>query len=391
MLSYKKYLKYKLKYLNLKQLAGAHAEPTNNAAILLFFYHNNEYKAIFVIENNNDNEIGTPGGGIEPGESPEDAMKREFDEEIGMDLPPLENEDNYEIYYNPDNGNTTYIYISSLKNSSDKITFIKSKNNETKGVVNLSFNKLVDDILFGETQFTDTRGNLHSIREPIKKSLKHLLYQGKLNRYITDRRILSKLKENGNYRVAPAGAVPARAVPVNLLQFTGGIYLGEPLSVKLNKLDSTNRRKSRCLDKTTLLYKILANSIVNLIKTTKYEHLTFYMGLHVEIKNVSGALKFPEINLEDNNYYINKFNVVISTSNKAIGLLLQDIPPGQSYKDTYHITILHSDSGFTERDRRAVENALLTELSTYKRERRNYNLNPNVSAYKAKITGTTCK
>ena len=145
MLSYKKYLKYKLKYLNLKQLAGAHAEPTNNAAILLFFFHNYEYKAIFVIENNN--QISTPGGGIDPGESPEDAMKREFNEEIGMDLPPLENKDNFEIYTNPDNGNITYIYISSLKNSSDKITFIKSKYYDTIGVVNLIFNKLVDDIL----------------------------------------------------------------------------------------------------------------------------------------------------------------------------------------------------------------------------------------------------
>ena len=420
MSSYEKYLKYKLKYLNLKQNAGSRS-PSINASILLSFLHDNQYKVVFVIERNR--ELSLPGGGINPGETHKNAMLREFKEEVGMDLPPLLFDDNFIKYTNPENSNITYIYISPLKNSRDKVTFKGSLNNETIGTVNLSFNTLVDELLLDpelkrDILFTDTKNRKHRIRRPIKKSLLYLLYKGYLDNYINDLSILTKLKiarksthhdtdyphndsSSGSGSGAGAGAgagasgrAPARDIRSeicgNILRLESKNILSEPLLIKLIRSSSG---RSRCLDKNSILFKIIANSIGRLIKDTRYENLTFRSGLHVELYDTRGNLKIPGINLENNSYCINKFKVVLSTSRNAIGLLLTEIPWGKMYKDTYHITILFNSSGFNETDRSNVERVLLYEFNNYIRIINNgqtYNLNRDSRYYLNKV-GSFCR
>ena len=105
---YQKYLKYKNKYLELKsQIGGTHhciripsrradgaggagGAGGNLAAILLITKRGSgPIRYLVLRKRDSGGKWMIPGGKIETGEKPFDAMKREFKEEVGSELPKL--------------------------------------------------------------------------------------------------------------------------------------------------------------------------------------------------------------------------------------------------------------------------------------------------------------
>ena len=214
---YLKYFKYKNKYLNLKnQLAGTAGTGAGagagagagvgapvrthmeNSSGLVLFNDKGEYRIVLVILNNQScfnktlnirvPKVSTPGGIIDRGETPWTAFAREYNEEVGQDLPRLYRVGRYIPSYD-DVPTKTRIFYSHLVDPKERIRYdiTRVKNSETIGII---FPKLkhikqmIDSAPRGDWIFIETDRRTYCIRGCVAMSLKRMFDSGLLDRYL---------------------------------------------------------------------------------------------------------------------------------------------------------------------------------------------------------------
>lgn len=133
-----KYLKYKQKYDNLKK------QHIKNAVIfLLTDVPQSDKKHVLLLMNAYN--YSTPGGGIDAGETPEQAMKREYLEEVGSNLPTLKKPISIFDYGKPIPN--TRIYIANSANFKElNYQPAKVKDQETTGMILIPCEELLYQI-----------------------------------------------------------------------------------------------------------------------------------------------------------------------------------------------------------------------------------------------------
>ena len=160
-----KYLKYKNKYNNLK------AQYIKNAVIfLLTDVPQSDKKHVLLLMNGYN--YSTPGGGIDDGETPEQAMKREYLEEVGSELPKLESKIVIFDYGNPIP--KTRIYIATCKNF-DELNYqpSKVKDQETTGMILIPCEELLYQI--HNNKPSSKKYPCIKLRDVVKDSTKKIL------------------------------------------------------------------------------------------------------------------------------------------------------------------------------------------------------------------------
>jgi 8-oxo-dGTP pyrophosphatase MutT (NUDIX family) len=168
-----------------------------NATGVLISTRRKDTRILFVIEKkkvDNLNLVGTPGGKINKRETPWDAFKREFGEEISSPVPDISQDTTGNVasfVY----GNTK-IYYGEIN---DSITFVK--NNETQGIILPRLQHVVDVItnnpddrinITTSTFFNDKRKSTDSktyktyrMRRCVAESLRAMIDKGIFNKYVT--------------------------------------------------------------------------------------------------------------------------------------------------------------------------------------------------------------
>ena len=133
-----KYLKYKNKYINLKE------QNLKNAVIFLLTDVPQSNKKHVLLLMNGYN-YSTPGGGIDAGETPYQAMEREYLEEVGSKLPQLEKP--IAIFDYGKSVPNTRIYIANCVNF-EELNYqpAKVKDQETTGMILIPCEELLYQI-----------------------------------------------------------------------------------------------------------------------------------------------------------------------------------------------------------------------------------------------------
>lgn len=125
---------------------------------------------VLLIERTDVSGWGLPGGFMEPGESFEDAGRREVHEELGLDLNRLSLLNVFsgpELYFRYDHGDEVHNVTAAFTASTDQTPVISS--DEIKSVRFFSPDRFPDDILAPERPILDYYAAQHRMRAPVQR------------------------------------------------------------------------------------------------------------------------------------------------------------------------------------------------------------------------------
>ena len=149
----------------------------NTAGILVSTSKKN-IRILFVIERNGF--VGTPGGGLNKGESPWVALKREFKEEVGL-FPEKNNLDENKFY---DFGNTRIFYGEI---DSDIKYKPKAKVIETTGIIFPKLQSIVDEFITNPNDNkikVSSGSNKFTMRKCVAQSFRSMIKKGIFDKYV---------------------------------------------------------------------------------------------------------------------------------------------------------------------------------------------------------------
>jgi len=155
-------------------------QPIKNASVFVITKQGGNYRVIMVIENGKQHgfyKINTPGGALNRGETPFTGGKREWNEEVGTQMPTIHDLNNFDL------GNSRIFYGFT----NDHVRYNKNKvlHNETVGLI---FPKLHDLMKAVNRHITPstiiTGGQTYVLRKCFYKSFKYMMDNHLLDKYL---------------------------------------------------------------------------------------------------------------------------------------------------------------------------------------------------------------